>query len=142
MDKTTFKASLKRWAYFLVGGGLNTALTYVIYLMLNLIVSYQVAYAIAYACGIVFSYLFNSAIVFKITQSWKSFLLYPLVYLAQYIVAAWSLNVLVARVHLDERIAPLAVIVLLIPVTYLLSKLVLSRSHLPETPTDSRSHDN
>jgi GtrA-like protein. len=119
----------RRWISFLVGGGLNTGLTYGLYLFLSYLIDYQIAYAIAYAAGIVFAYFFNSKIVFKVEQSWVGMLIYPTIYLVQYLFGALLLGVLVEYLHLHKAIAPILVIVLLLPSSYFLNKIVLKATH-------------
>ncbi|MDR6161098.1 MULTISPECIES: GtrA family protein [Pseudomonas] len=120
---------VRRWISFLIGGGLNTGLTYCLYLLLSLWINYQVAYAIAYAAGIIFAYFFNSKIVFKVDRSWIGMAIYPSIYLLQYAIGALLLNVLVERLHLNKAIAPIIVILLLLPCSYLLNKFVLKITH-------------
>ncbi|WP_330206504.1 GtrA family protein [Pseudomonas sp. AM14(2022)] len=116
---------VRRWLSFLVGGGLNTGLTYGLYLLLGYLIDYQIAYATAYAAGIVFAYFFNAKIVFKVEQSLLGMAIYPTIYLVQYIFGALLLNLLVEHLHLHKAIAPILVILLLLPSSYLLNKLVL-----------------
>jgi putative flippase GtrA len=113
---------------FLIGGVINTAFTYCLYLSLQVILAYQVAYAVAFACGIVFSYWFNAMVVFKTAMSWKGLFAFPLVYLVQYLLSAMLLSVFVERLGMPQSIAPLTVIVLTIPVTFVLTRWLLRRS--------------
>ena len=113
---------------FLIGGVINTAFTYCLYLSLQVILAYQVAYAVAFACGIVFSYWFNAMVVFKTAISWKGLFAFPLVYLVQYLLSAMLLSVFVERLDIPLSIAPLTVIVLTIPVTFVLTRWLLRRS--------------
>ena len=136
MSITISKEHVRRWASFLAGGFLNTLLTYGIYLLLNMYISYQKSYVIAYITGIVFSYLFNAQIVFNVKKSWKGLMAYPLVYLLQYILAALMLSLMVERLGIPKEIAPLLIIVLLLPVTYLLSKIILKATHQSKTEID------
>ena len=124
----------RRWISFLVGGCLNTGLTYCIYLLLSLLVNYQAAYAVAYLAGIAFSYAFNSKIVFQVERSWKGLLLYPSVYLIQYLTGAVLLQLLVEKMNLSKNLAPIAVIILLIPLSYTLSKIFIKIMHKPMHP--------
>jgi putative flippase GtrA len=130
------KENVRRWISFLAGGCLNTLLTYGIYLLLSLYVGYQISYAIAYVCGILFSYLFNAHIVFNVKKSWKGLMAYPLVYILQYALAALLLNLMIEKLGLPKEVAPLLIIVLLLPVTYLLSKTILKATHQPKTGMD------
>ncbi|WP_245217795.1 GtrA family protein [Pseudomonas eucalypticola] len=109
---------------FLMSGGFNTALTYAIYLLLLNLTSYQVSYSVAYGTGILIAFLLNRFFVFKTHQGLRSILLFPLVYVAQYLASLGILWVWIDQLHLDARLGPLAAIVLTIPLTYGLSKLI------------------
>ncbi|NWA24131.1 GtrA family protein [Pseudomonas gingeri] len=135
------KSRMRKWAVFLMGGLLNTAITYGIYLLLGLFLTYQVAYVIAYACGIGFSYLFNSQVVFQVKRTWIGFVLYPLVYLIQYVLSASILHFMVERLAISKEIAPLLIVVLLTPVTYLLSKTLLHATHQSKSTVQSQVSD-
>jgi putative flippase GtrA len=108
-----------------VGGVLNTALTYAIYLVLSHFIDYQIAFAVGYAAGISFSYFFNARMVFGAAASIKTAATYPLVYLVQYIASAAALAVLVGAFQVSKALAPICVTVVMIPLTYLMSKAVL-----------------
>lgn len=114
-------------AKFLVCGALNTALTYAIYYCLQLILSYQIAYASAYVAGIVFSYWLNSTFVFKTPMTWRGLLAYPVVYLVQYLLSAVLLGLLVEQLDLPKELAPLVVIVISIPLTFVMTRWILRR---------------
>lgn len=113
---------------FVIGGGINTAFTYSLYYGLQVVMPYQLAYALAFAVGIVFSYWFNATIVFNTPVSWKGFFAFPLVYLAQYVLSAILLNVFVERFGIAQSIAPLVVIVVTIPITFVLTRWFLRRA--------------
>lgn len=127
---------VRRWISFLIGGGLNTGLTYCLYLLLSYVIDYQIAYAIAYVAGIVFAYFFNSKVVFKVEHSLIGMLVYPTIYLVQYIFGALLLNLLVEHLHLHKAIAPILVILLLLPSSYLLNKIVLKATHKTKPAKD------
>lgn len=119
---------IQRWTRFLVGGGINTAITYGIYLILSLFINYQIAYLIAYVIGIIFAYWFNAVIVFKVPLSWKGAFSYPMVYIIQYIMSALFLGIFVEVWQINKIYAPLIVTVVMIPLTYFLSKRILIAS--------------
>lgn len=122
------KKSLTNLVKFVIGGVINTAFTFFLYLSLQIVLPYQVAYAVAFAVGIVFSYWFNAIIVFKTHISWKGFFAFPLVYLVQYLISAMLLGFFVERVGVPQRFAPLIVIALTIPITFVLTRWYLRRS--------------
>lgn len=115
-----------RWLLFVAGGCINTGFTYVLYLMLKLMLSYQFSYAIAYVSGIIFSYWFNARVVFSVPLSWRGIFSYPLVYLIQYLMSALILEGMVKKLSFNESFAPLMVALVMVPISFIMSKLVLS----------------
>ena len=113
-----------RFFRFLISGGLNTAVSYAVYLLLLPILSYQISYSFAYLAGIVISYFLNRMFVFRSHQGFRSVLLFPLVYVIQYGFSLSVLWLLVDKLRFDKMIAPIAVIILSIPLTYLLTRSV------------------
>ncbi|MGF6113685.1 GtrA family protein [Pseudomonas frederiksbergensis] len=114
-------------ARFLLSGGLNTALTYAIYLLVLLFLPYKTSYTISYISGIGIAYALNRFFVFKGHQGIKSVALLPLVYLVQYLCSLLILWVWVEQLGYDQRIAPLIAIIITIPLTFILSKLIFAK---------------
>lgn len=110
---------------FLVGGAINTAFTYAVYLLLKIIIPYQWAYFMAYALGVIFSYWFNARWVFRVPLSWRRLFSYPIVYVLQYLLSALCLGVLVEKLGVSVNLAPICVVVALLPITYLMNHFVL-----------------
>lgn len=120
--------SINREFYrFLFWGGVNTLLGYVIYLSLLLFLPYLLSYTVAFIASILISYLFNSKFVFSQDLKWSKAIKYPLVYLTQYLIGTSVLYLLVQVWGLSPSLAPLAVVVLTIPITYLLSRRIVGR---------------
>lgn len=113
-----------RFVRFLCTGGINTVLTYAIYLLLLQMLSYQVSYTIAYVSGIAITYFLNKIFVFKTHQGWKSVILYPFVYFFQYLFGMLVLWLIVGQLGLSAKLGPLAVVVMTIPLTYWLTRFV------------------
>ena len=128
------RTSLPTIARFLVGGALNTGSTFVLYWLLLLIVEYRLAYAISFASGILISYVINTKFVFRTHYSLRKIVLFPLVYLATYFVGALVLHASVSRFGVDARIAPFFSICATLPLTYLLTKLILVGDSRHEPP--------
>lgn len=116
---------------FLVAGGANTVLTYLIYLGLLTIVPYAVAYSVSFVLGIGISYLLNVFWVFRSKPSVRSALGVPLIYAGQYLLGLCLLALLVEVLHVDRRLAPLIVIAVSVPITYVLTRWVVGA---PEKP--------
>ena len=119
------KLTHSEFARFLVAGSVNTGLTYLLYLSINLVVPYTTAYTATYFIGIVFSYWLNSYWVFRQSWSWSKLLQYPVIYIVQYIAGLVILYIIVEVFYLNERIAPLIVIILTVPLTFTLSRFLL-----------------
>lgn len=110
---------------FIFFGGINTVLSYAIYVVLLLFLIYPVAYSLAYFLGIFISYYLNSRFVFKRDVRLVKAFQYPLVYLVQYLLGVSLLSVLIEIFSLNKFIAPALVIMITIPVTFFLSRFII-----------------
>lgn len=119
-----------RFLRFIVSGGVNTAITYGIYLVLLQIITYQISYSIAYVSGIAVSYALNRSFVFRNHHGLRSILLFPLVYVAQYALGMLLLWLWVEMAGLSDKVAPLIVVAVTLPLTYVLSRFVFMGSVL------------
>lgn len=115
---------------FLISGGINTASTYAVYLVLLRFTGYKLAYTIAYICGIVLAFVINRFFVFQAHRGWQSMALFPLVYLAQYLVSLAIVWACVEQLDLMKEAAPLIAIVITIPLTFVLSRFVFGGNTL------------
>jgi len=114
-----------QFARFLIAGSFNTGFTYLIYISLLYFFSYYVSYTITYMIGIFVAYFINTLFVFKQNLSFKKALQFPLVYLVQYALGIAILYIAVTQFGMDPFYAPLLVIIISIPITYVLSKFIL-----------------
>lgn len=117
---------IDRWLRFLAGGAVNTAFSYAVYFFLNMFLSYQWAYFLAYIIGVFFAYWLNARWVFRVQLSWKGFFSYPIIYVLQYLISALFLGVLVEVFGISVNIAPIYVVVALLPITYLMNWFFLN----------------
>lgn len=126
-DRPTLLIKLlnKEFLKFVISGGINTLTTYLVYLLLLLFINYSLSYTLSYVSGIFLSYYLNTVFVFKEKISFIKFLKFPVVYLTQYLINIFMMYVLVEHLGLSTKIVPLIVIVITIPVTYVLSKLII-----------------
>lgn len=134
------KASAAEGLRFLIAGGLNTAVGYGLYLLMLPWIRYEIAYAIAYVLGIGTSYLLNATFVFRQPLSLKAAFAFPLVYAAQLILGSVLLKVLVDWMGIPKQFAPLIVVVLSLPITFLLSRRIVSgKSNSTQAETRDRN---
>ncbi|PMU87010.1 MULTISPECIES: GtrA family protein [unclassified Pseudomonas] len=114
------------FARFLVSGGVNTVLTYGAYLLLLKNFSYKTAYTISYLAGILLAFGLSRYFVFKSHRGAKSAILFPFIYVIQYVLSFIIIWMWVEKLRFNIAIAPLISIILTIPVTFILSKTLFS----------------
>ncbi|PTR24241.1 putative flippase GtrA [Rhodococcus sp. OK519] len=126
---------------FGVVGVVNTGVYYALYLAFNTVMPYLAAHLLAIAISMVGSFFLNCYWTFKTRPTWRKFALFPLTNATNYIVTTVGMILLVTFLGVDDRIAPLIAAVAAIPVTFLLSRRILT--HQPpstvvvETATES-----
>ena len=121
--------ALPEFARFLAAGVVNTGVSYAIYLLLLTILPYLAAYTIAYVAGIAISYLLLTRFVFRTDRRLVTAVRFPLVYIAQYLTGSAVIVLLVETLGVRASIAAIVAIIVSIPVTFVLSRIVLrSRS--------------
>ena len=118
---------LSQFVKFVGVGGVNTIITYLLYLLLLLVTNYTVSYTIAYIFGIGLSYWLNLKFVFQEKGTKKKIILFPLVYLVQYLFGILVLYVAIDKLNISEKIAPILVVILAIPLTFILTKKILTK---------------
>jgi len=120
-------APITKFGRFLVAGGLNSALTYGLYLLLLPVAHYEMSYATAYVVGIGVSYLLNSRYVFNVVPTKRTMISFPLVYLLQYAYGAVALMAFIGGFGLDKKVALLIVMATSMGLTFLLLRLIFER---------------
>lgn len=119
---------------YVIVGGVNTAGTLALYQVLRLFMPYAVAYVVEYLIGIGTAYYLQSRFVFHQPLHWKKAFKFPLVYLVQLAVSEVLLIIAVELMHISDVVAPLLVIILVMPLTFVLSRLIL-KGRTPQTQT-------
>lgn len=112
---------------FLASGGLNTAVTWAIYAVLLQVMSYRWSYTIAYVLGIALAYVLYRYYVFRERAGRLGPLWVALIYLFQYVLGIALVSLWVQTLRQPPVWAPIFAIVLSLPVTYLLNRLVFRR---------------
>lgn len=112
---------------FILGGGLNTVLSYLLYVFLLNHLNYQLAYTLAYIAGIVISYFLNTFIVFRQKASLVKFIIFPLIYFVQYCIGILLLWLFVQQLNFSPKLAMILVALICMPFTFILSKFLLAQ---------------
>lgn len=112
---------------FLMAGGTNTLITYVVYLLALAPLGYAYAYTLSYVLGVFIAYVLNRKFVFQSHRGWLSFLLTPMIYLAQYLLGLFIVWLWVEQLGWRAEPAPLVAIVCSLPITFLISKWLFTK---------------
>lgn len=112
---------------FLIGGGLNTLLSYAIYWMLLPGMPYAWAYTASYAVAILSGFAINTWFVFRTTWSWRRLAAFPLVHLANYLASLLVVWIAVSLIGVSPTIAPIVATVVVLPLNFLLTRKLIHR---------------
>ena len=121
---------------FLVAGGINTLLTYGIFVLLCRHFHHAIAYTIAYLVGIAFSYAMACAYVFRTVVTVRTVLRYPIVYAVQYLYGLVALSLLVDLLGILQPIAMLLIIATTIPLTFVMTQYAMRPATSLRKPSD------
>lgn len=113
--------TLKR---FLLSGATNTVLTYILYIGLIQIMPYTTGYTIAFITGIVLAYLLNRFFVFREKGKFGKILLFPIIYIVQYLLSIAIINYWVEILNNDELFAPIIACMIVIPLNFICSRFL------------------
>jgi putative flippase GtrA len=116
----------KEFFKFLAVGGFNTASTYILYLVAILFIPYQIAYILSYCFGLFLVSVLNVKFVFNKNIGLKNSIKTICVYIIQLALGFILITVCVRYLEIDKKIAPLIIIIALLPFTFLANKFVLS----------------
>jgi putative flippase GtrA len=116
-----------RFPRYVVAGGINSAATYVLFLLLLAVMPYIWAYSLSYVAGIGLGYLLNAYWVFGSKPTARTALAYPLVYVFGYAAGAAGVALGVEVLRLPKALAPFVGLALSVPVTYLAARRVFMR---------------
>lgn len=118
----------QRFIKFVLVGSLNTGSSYLMYLFFLFFLPYNLAYSVSFVASIIISYFLNTYWVFKHPWRWKKLAQFPLAYIVQYLVGLLLLNLLVDYFGMNEKIAPLLIIIFLVPLSYIIIKKIIHGS--------------
>lgn len=115
----------RRIVLFAIIGFVNTTTYYTLYLLIHLFARYLVAHVCAFVLAMISSYFLNTYFTFRTRPTVRTFLLFPLSNLANFVVTTLGLRILVGHVGMNATIAPVPVAVISIPITYLLAHYIM-----------------
>ena len=114
---------------FLIGGGLNTAITYLAYLFFLLFTHYQIAYALSWVVGLLIIVFFYPSKVFVGSQnSWKKTTILIGQYLLVFFCGLQCLRALVVYADIPVQWAALFTMAFTTVLNFLLMRLLYRHS--------------
>ena len=111
---------------FGIVGVLATAIHYIVYYILLYICSVNIAYSIGYVVSFCFNLILSSRFTFKSNLTIKKSVGFGLSHLFNYLLQIIVLNICVG-VGIQEKIAPVLVYAVCIPINFLLVRYVFKR---------------
>lgn len=116
---------------FLIGGTINTVITYALFLALDRIFHHSIAYTLSFLAGIAIAYALASIFVFRTGFALRSALRFPGVYVVQYLYGLAALWLLIDVARMRSEFAMLLVIATLVPITFVLTRYVVRQGSGP-----------
>ena len=117
----------KEYIKFIIVGLLNTGHYYLWYLLLYglLDLPYLGSHIIATVISMIGSYFMNVYYTYQEKPSWKSFLLFPLTQLTNIAIQTACMYVFVDWLHLSPYLAPIATVVISVPITFVVTRKII-----------------
>ncbi|PKK39588.1 hypothetical protein ABB02_01148 [Clostridiaceae bacterium JG1575] len=122
---------------FVFIGGVNTLhfwLWYTLFLAWTL--PYALAFTLGFLLSMVGSFFLNTYFTFKTRLTWKKFLQFPVTTLPNFIISQGGLWLLVEKLHVPKGISGLFASLIAIPITYAVTRLVLTKDDTPKDPNN------
>ncbi|MEW2511704.1 GtrA family protein [Streptomyces sp. NPDC046870] len=111
---------------FAAVGVVNTAAYYCLYLLFLTALPYLAAHILAFLLSMVGSFFLNARFTYRTRPTWRKFLLFPLTNVTNFLITTAGVYVVVDLLHAGSRFAPLLASAAAIPVTFLVSRRVMS----------------
>lgn len=117
--------ALREFVVFVAVRGVCALLSYAVYLVALIWSSYEVAYVASYVIGICIAYIASAMFVFKQPLNRKSALLFPLVYVVQFVLGFFLIRFAVEGLGIPEWLALGFSVAITLPLTFVMSRWVV-----------------
>lgn len=111
---------------YLIAGGVNTIVTYIVYLLLLTPVGYRVAYFLAFILGIGLSFVLLRRWVFSRPGKPFALLYVGLSHVAQLVLGWLVIEFWVVWMQQSQRLAPLVAVGVSVPLMFLIQRWIFS----------------
>jgi putative flippase GtrA len=119
---------------FLIVGGSNTLLSYVIFTGLGLLIEPLIAYTVAFALGLVFTSIASSRFVFRARFSLTRLILFVGSYLVIYGIGSMIVRSADPQTFGDLLVTSLIILVTTTPLVFLVGRLIFTRRMSVQAP--------
>jgi putative flippase GtrA len=119
--------NVRQIVLFLIVGGSNTILTYVVYLALLRVAHYAWAFTGAFIVGLIFTGLLNIRVTFARHPTVAACVGFAAYYCLYYVFALLLLRVLVDHVGVDEHYAPIVMLPIVVPINFVVTRFIVHR---------------
>lgn len=133
MDRTFInikdRGNLVEFVKYAIVGCINTADYYLSYLVFMDIFkfSYRISFVLGYIVSILGSYFLNTYFTYKQKPSVKKFLIFPLTYIPNFIIQYLGIILLVDRLNMSSKVAPVITAIVATPITFFVMKYVIKK---------------
>ncbi|MCW1928845.1 GtrA family protein [Bhargavaea beijingensis] len=112
---------------FLIVGGINTVNYYLLYLLFlhPLSFSYLISHILAFFISFIVSYFLNCYFVYRVRPTWSKLFKFPLTQIFNMSIQTFIIFLVVDFWGLSATVAPLLAVVVTVPFTYWVTKIVL-----------------
>ena len=123
------KSYILEFIKFTIVGFINTFSNYAFYLLfMNIcLIQYKMSYILGYILSLVGSYFMNTYFTYKERFKIKTFLLFPLTYIPNFIIQFVGVILLVDYMSINDAIAPLITTVVAMPITFIVMMYVIKK---------------
>jgi len=121
----SIRSRIQEGQRFIIIGIANFIFTYIIYLLVNIVTSYTVAFTASFGSGILFSAYLNSRFSFSTTLTAKRLTTFIVVCIINYIIGLQILKFAIENLNVDEVLAPILVIAVMVPISFIGTRLAL-----------------
>ncbi|HEY0332979.1 MAG TPA: GtrA family protein [Stenotrophomonas sp.] len=119
---------MREFIKFVAVRGACAVLSYAVYLFALIWFSYEISYVASYVFGIGIAYYSSAVLVFREPLSRKSALLFPLVYVFQFLAGYFLIRFAVESLGIPEGWGLAFSVAVTLPVTFLMSRWVVRLS--------------
>lgn len=116
---------------FALVGVVNTAIYYGLYLLFLHWLPYLAAHILAFALSMTGSFFLNARFTYRTRPTLRKFLLFPLTNATNFLITTAGVYVIVDVLHAGNRFAPLLASGAAIPVTFVVSRMIMLRGPRP-----------